>query len=839
MASAAAASVWTTRTTCVNPDPQDENHYSNGDWVYIRGNNFTDNTTVYWKITGKPGGASADPAQIVASGSTTTDGTGYFCLQAYLVGSDGDLDQGEYGIDVDYDTAFHGSKQDNYRVDAEVGSLTINKVVDSGNASADSFVFEITPDPYGVGQFSTSGGSKKFKNMPVGNYTIEEVGGPNGYHMVSNDCDVDVTNGDNVSCTVHNAQDTYNLTVNKWLWNGEGWSINNTTANSLGFKWTMDNINPWTNMGGTKSGVTAGNHLVSESSVNGYHAVGYFLSGSDMNCNTIPESQQWDHGTINIQGNTTVNFCNAVNPPTMGTLVVHKQVDTDGNGSFETTDPSLDAGYGWNLNMEDPWNAFGSSKQLAAGNYDVAEQMPAGYHMVGWTFGSPDGDICNSQHKIAGPENPINDVPVSAGETTYITFCNQVNEQTPPSLTITKTDNKVTALPGDVLTYEVSVANSGDLTAFNVQVDDTLPTFVSNVTDISDSGALAAGHIIWNNLTIAGHTTKTLTFKATVNAGLPAGTTVIHNVATLGCSPVIVSLAAVVCPFTGTATDDTSVTLNPTISIDKTGPATTNPNSQITYNLAWTVGGNASATNAVITDVIPTNTSFVSADNGGTFAAGTVTWNLGTKAPGSNGTVSVTVLVSPNATSQTILTNTGSFDTDQNLPVTDTVTTTVLVPQVLGISTPDLTIKKSVNTELTNPGKTLTYTVVVTNVGDTDATNVEVTDELPDGFTFVEGNGTTKTWNIGTLKAGASATIKYEVKVANTVAVGIYTNRAFVSADGIDPIGAQVDVAVRVPSVLGLATTGVTARDYATFLAGILMLALGFYGLRRLRLLEE
>ncbi|KKW01258.1 MAG: hypothetical protein A2898_02190 [Candidatus Kerfeldbacteria bacterium RIFCSPLOWO2_01_FULL_48_11] len=129
---AAPASVWTTQVTCANPADQDANEYANGDTVYIRGKNFLANTTYYWTIMGNPGGASADPSQIVKSDDVVTDGDGFFCLAAYVVGSDGDLDDGVYTVDV-YDNSDHegGSKNDNYHVNGVLfGSISGTKYYD-------------------------------------------------------------------------------------------------------------------------------------------------------------------------------------------------------------------------------------------------------------------------------------------------------------------------------------------------------------------------------------------------------------------------------------------------------------------------------------------------------------------------------------------------------------------------------------------------------------------------------------------------------------------------------------------------------------------------------------
>jgi len=117
---AQAGSIWTTNgSSCQDPAAQDTNHYDAGDHVYIRGNGFTPNAAGTFTITGQPGGASNDPQQVVASDGFTTDATGYFCVDAYVVGSegadDGYVDDGTYSVDVEVGK---DKGNDNYTTDA-------------------------------------------------------------------------------------------------------------------------------------------------------------------------------------------------------------------------------------------------------------------------------------------------------------------------------------------------------------------------------------------------------------------------------------------------------------------------------------------------------------------------------------------------------------------------------------------------------------------------------------------------------------------------------------------------------------------------------------------------
>ena len=70
------------------------------------------------------------------------------------------------------------------------------------------------------------------------------------------------------------------------------------------------------------------------------------------------------------------------------------------------------------------------------------------------------------------------------------------------------------------------------------------------------------------------------------------------------------------------------------------------PSSHITYTLTLKNEGNASATGVTITDPLPDNTSFVSADSGGTNVGGVATWSGLTVAPGGSVTVHLTVSIS-------------------------------------------------------------------------------------------------------------------------------------------------------------------------------------------------
>jgi uncharacterized repeat protein (TIGR01451 family) len=113
----------------------------------------------------------------------------------------------------------------------------------------------------------------------------------------------------------------------------------------------------------------------------------------------------------------------------------------------------------------------------------------------------------------------------------------------------------------------------------------------------------------------------------------------------------------------------------------------------------------------------------------------------------------------------------------------------------------DLSITKVDRPDPVSAGQSLFYDVTVTNNGPDAATNVVVTDVLPNGVTYVTSTipctatpppPTERTCTIGTLAAGASSTFTIEVKVDPSLLVSTggstsITNSAAVTATQLDP----------------------------------------------------
>lgn len=235
----------------------------------------------------------------------------------------------------------------------------------------------------------------------------------------------------------------------------------------------------------------------------------------------------------------------------------------------------------------------------------------------------------------------------------------------------------------------------------------------------------------------------------------------------------------------------------------------------ITYTQEVKNIGAVAATNPTFTQTTPVGTTFVSM----TPPAG---WSCTTPAAGATGTITCTAnsgtLAAGAVTGDFVLvlktdstvahgaiiteTATASMTEVDPTPANNSKSTTTNVERLV-----DVAVDKSNAQNLppygagyvytgNPPAPTpVTWTVVVTNNGPSQATNVVMTDPLPSGYSYTSANSTigtcgynagttTVTCNIGTLEAGASATITINGDV--TVDSVTLTNTATVTRTEVD-----------------------------------------------------
>ena len=156
--------------------------------------------------------------------------------------------------------------------------------------------------------------------------------------------------------------------------------------------------------------------------------------------------------------------------------------------------------------------------------------------------------------------------------------------------------------------------------------------------------------------------------------------------------------------------------------------------------------------------------------------AGTLTWT-GALPIGAIVTISATMTVrSPDPGDKNLVTVASSTATGSTCPP---ASSNVGCTATVAVRVPALTITKSANVTSTTPGSTVTYTISLTDSGQTDYTGATVVDNLagvlddagsPTNISASTGtvafSGSSLTWT-GNLAMGASATITYSVAVNN------------------------------------------------------------------------
>jgi uncharacterized repeat protein (TIGR01451 family) len=246
------------------------------------------------------------------------------------------------------------------------------------------------------------------------------------------------------------------------------------------------------------------------------------------------------------------------------------------------------------------------------------------------------------------------------------------------------------------------------------------------------------------------------------------------------------------------------------MAITKTATPSAIAGTNATYTLNVINNGPEAAVNAVVTDVLPAGTRFVSlaAQAGWACTAppvgsgGTINCTKASVAIGESATFTATVGICPEVTCGTVISNSATVSSTTIDPVTangtSTATTSVQAQSNLGIT-------KNASSASVNAGGTLIYTLNVTNAGPSNSAGTSVIDTLPAGFTAVNvvttsgtcsGSGTaTVNCNLGIIGAPGqcvtalptAATVTITAQASPLAPPAVYTNTATVSTTNCLP----------------------------------------------------
>jgi uncharacterized repeat protein (TIGR01451 family) len=366
-------------------------------------------------------------------------------------------------------------------------------------------------------------------------------------------------------------------------------------------------------------------------------------------------------------------------------------------------------------------------------------------------------------------------------------------------LAVTKT-GPGTATSGGTIAWTITVSNIAGDTEQNPSLTDTLPAGTTFNSLVQNTGAAATcGTPAPNNPGTVNCSLQPLgsggsaQFTLTANIS-PSFSGTLNNTAT------VTGGNADPNPNNNSQTASATVSASADLTINKTGPASANAGSDITYTITLTNSGPSAASAVSLTDSTPANTTFVSesqttgpafsCSNPAAGGTGTTTCTIGLF-PVGTATFSITLHIAAATPTGTVITNTANVSsttadpnpTGNNPSANTTVTAS---PNA------DLSITKTAAPGPYGTGQPLTYTIVVSNGGPSAAAAVTVTDTLPPGTTLSSStpagacSGTTVvTCNAGTITNGGTATFTLTVTLPSTT--GPLTNTAVVSASPANP----------------------------------------------------
>ena len=427
---------------------------------------------------------------------------------------------------------------------------------------------------------------------------------------------------------------------------------------------------------------------------------------------------------------------------------------------------------------------------LAPGTYTVTE---SNYEVDGYTVDADGNDA---------------KVKVTAGDTANANLTNTYTKQV-PGLEVTKTLDKVNGADydsgmvkvGDVLTYTITVENTGNTTLNNVLVTDTINgsgEFSLSTTD-TDTGVTIEDTTATIE-TLAVDTTVTITATYTVAAD-DAGQTITN-----------MAVATASDGTTDQPDNPPSVTVeNPDWTVTKTvDNATPNVGDTITYTITVSNTGNTTLNGLTVTDTM---------DDGRTVTWGTLPEGV-TRIDGTNN-LSISELASKTdveitATYTVVATDAGA--TFQNtVTVSDgTTSETPDEPPEVTVNNPNVSINKTVSgmsgaDNRAVEGDALTYTISVKNSGNTKL-DVAVSDDMwtagkvnsaeLDGTTIDVSSGS---YTISGLDVGESKSITYTYTVtAEDVTNGTIDNAATadINEDGTPDAKHEITTPTGEPSLI-------------------------------------
>lgn len=348
-------------------------------------------------------------------------------------------------------------------------------------------------------------------------------------------------------------------------------------------------------------------------------------------------------------------------------------------------------------------------------------------NLTGTVSASATGSLTNSV-TITAPSN-VDDLNLSNNTASDVdTLTPQVD------LSVSQTDGKTSVVPGTSNTYTITVTNNGPSTISSFTLTDSIPAALLNATfGTPSSGTYNNSSGLWDDLNLASGNSITITLTGNIDPTAPGFITNAVSISAL-------SGVADTNSSNNSTTDIDSLAAEVDLSvIQSDGKTSVIPDTTNTYSITVTNNGSSTATNILVTDMLPDGTlSATWTGSNGSSGTGDLVDTIATLASGKIITYELTLYVSGTATGSLINEVNVTSDNDTNTSNNTATDVNILTPQV------DIGVTASNDGNVVVPGTSSFYMITVTNYGPSTATNIKVSDLLPDGIklsTWVATNG--------------------------------------------------------------------------------------------------
>ncbi|PCH72169.1 MAG: hypothetical protein COB98_12025, partial [Flavobacteriaceae bacterium] len=379
-------------------------------------------------------------------------------------------------------------------------------------------------------------------------------------------------------------------------------------------------------------------------------------------------------------------------------------------------------------------------------------------------------------------------------------------------------DNATTYTPGEEVTYTITVSNAGPSDAANVLVSDNLPSGITEMSWTGPNNTSGSGALAQTVVVVAGGS-KEFTVTLKVPSGFTGALTNIASAKDPGVTdPNPCTDCTEVLPQGGLVADIN--VLKEAVDVSSYTPGT-----DVTYKITVSNAGPSNASNVLVSDALPTGITEMSW-TGPNNTNGTTALNETIAIAAGGSEVYMVTIKVPSDFTGTLTNIASAKDPGVTDPNACTGCTEVL-PQ--GNSIADIDVAKTAIDQTSyTPGTNVSYKIVVSNAGPSDATAVLVTDELPLGISEMSWTGPDSSKGTGALSetieiaAGTEKEFTVTIKVPSDFS-GALTNIVKAKDPGVtdpNPCTNCTEVLPEGDVVADIDVTKVAASGITSFVPG-------------------